>query len=229
MGRGRFAAKGFELWLEDYGGDALLQPTVGCDPAGLTLPVKEYPHTDDNCSITGGYVYRGKRRPDLLGAYIYGDYCTGRIWEFRSENGQITSDSLLVTAPSEISSFGVDQDNELYVCGYSTGTIYRFGRNALTEGYNSNGSVPTRFTVEQNYPNPFNPSTSISYSLPLDAEIVLKVYDTLGREVATLVDGNQRAGQHRVIFDALNVSSGAYIYQLRAASFGDQKKMLLVK
>jgi hypothetical protein len=240
-----------QIWVGDVGQDAweeidLLQkganygwrvtegthcynPSPGCDVTGITLPVKEYPHASNDCSITGGYVYRGKMRPDLTGAYIYGDYCTGRIWELRYNDGRTTADSLLLRAPFEISSFGTDQDDELYICSYSTGTIYRFGRTTLTEGYNPDGMVPSDFALEDNYPNPFNPSTTIRYDLPQDANVVLKVSDIPGREVATLVDKYQQAGRYRFLFDASNLSSGTYIYELRAGSFTDGKKMILVK
>jgi hypothetical protein len=240
-----------QIWIADVGQDAweeidLLQkganygwritegthcynPPSGCDMTGITLPVKEYPQASNDCSITGGYVYRGKIRPDLVGAYIYGDYCTGRIWEFRYIDGKTVIDSLLIRAPFQISSFGTDQDNELYICSYSTGTIYRFGRATLTEGHNSNGSIPTKFTLGENYPNPFNPSTTIPYELPQGASVVLKVTDILGREVATLVDEYQQAGRYRSIFDASNLSSGTYVYELRAGSSTDRKKMLMLK
>ncbi len=103
---------------------------VICNPAGLTFPVKEYLNSVD-CSVTGGYIYRGYRRADLTGRYIYGDYCTGNIWQFRYQNGQLTSDSLLIDAPFSISSFGVDQYYELYICNYG-GNIQRFAGTPLT-------------------------------------------------------------------------------------------------
>jgi hypothetical protein len=100
--------------------------TTGCLPMSeFTFPIKVYPHSGGDCSITGGYIYRGYRRPELTGAYIYGDYCTGRIWLLRYENGQVTADSLLINAPFALSSFGTDQDGELYICNYG-GNIQRF-------------------------------------------------------------------------------------------------------
>ena len=100
--------------------------TSGCGPiTNYTFPIKVYSHSSSNCSVTGGYVYRGYRRPELTGAYIYGDYCTGRTWMLRYENGQVTADSLLIDAPFSISSFGKDQDGELYICNYG-GNIQRF-------------------------------------------------------------------------------------------------------
>jgi uncharacterized protein (DUF1501 family) len=90
--------------------------------------------------------------------------------------------------------------------------------------------VPREYLLYSNYPNPFNPSTTISYDLPNEADVVLKVYDMLGREVTTLVDARQGAGHHAVPFSSTSgLASGAYIYQIQAGSFRDRKKMMLVK
>ncbi|MEQ8525277.1 T9SS type A sorting domain-containing protein [Gracilimonas sp.] len=89
--------------------------------------------------------------------------------------------------------------------------------------------LPQRFNLGQNYPNPFNPSTTIGYSLPEPAEVEIKVYDMLGREVKTLVNDFRNAGQHKVTFDSGNLSSGIYIYKIRAGNYTNSKKMTLLK
>ncbi len=91
------------------------------------------------------------------------------------------------------------------------------------------GGLPTHFVLEQNYPNPFNPVTIISYQLPQDSRVTLKVYDILGREVATLANERQDAGTHAVTFDGSRLSSGVYFYRLIAGTFSDVKKLMLVK
>jgi hypothetical protein len=84
--------------------------------------------------------------------------------------------------------------------------------------------------LNQNYPNPFNPSTTISFNLPTSMEISLKVYDLLGREVATLINNEQyTAGLNNVTFDASNLASGMYIYELTSANLSITKKMSLIK
>jgi len=89
--------------------------------------------------------------------------------------------------------------------------------------------VPVRYELSQNYPNPFNPSTVIEYALPETGYVELLVYNILGREVATLVNGQKQAGYHQVTFDASNLASGLYIYHLRAEGFEQSHQMTLIK
>ena len=127
--------------------DHCYNPEQLCDTTGLMKPIHEYPNNANymkiligmdeaeatGCSVTGGYVYRGTSLPNLQGAYIFGDYCTGRIWAFQKKNNQITNfmnirTSLKKTSkalPLFISSFGEDNSGELYVVDY-LGAIYKF-------------------------------------------------------------------------------------------------------
>jgi carboxypeptidase T len=89
--------------------------------------------------------------------------------------------------------------------------------------------LPKEFRLEQNYPNPFNPSTTINYALPNSIHVTLKVYNTLGQEIATLIDGMQDAGYRSVRFEMNNIPSGIYIFRLTAGSFTDVKKMVIIK
>ncbi|MCZ6776922.1 MAG: phospholipase D-like domain-containing protein [Ignavibacteria bacterium] len=89
--------------------------------------------------------------------------------------------------------------------------------------------VPASFSLLQNYPNPFNPSTKIQYLLPGNHLVTLKVYDLLGREVTSLVNEKQAAGSYRVEFSTNGLASGVYFYRLRAGSFVETKKMLLMR
>ena len=95
-------------------------PREGCDRAGLQLPVAEYGHAD-GCSVTGGYVYRGGRLPSLLGAYVYADFCSGKIWGLRHDGQAVTEHRLLVDSDLPISSFGVDLAGNLYVLSLEGG------------------------------------------------------------------------------------------------------------
>ncbi len=85
------------------------------------------------------------------------------------------------------------------------------------------------FMLSQNYPNPFNPSTKISYSIPSQSHVSLKVFDVLGREVATLVNQEKPSGNYSIEFDASNLTSGVYFYRIQAGQYVESKKMVLVK
>ena len=94
---------------------------------------------------------------------------------------------------------------------------------------NEANNEPVQYKLTQNYPNPFNPSTMIEYTISKQDKVELKVYDVLGREVATLVNEFQNPGSYNVMFNASNLSSGVYFYKLNSGSFSDIKRMVLVK
>ena len=118
-------------------------------------------------------------------------------------------------------------------------------RNVYAQRINGNGTltsvlrsaeIPSSFMLEQNYPNPFNPTTTIRFQMPEVggrtsevSRVTLKVFDVLGREVATLVNENLHAGSYEVTFDANSLSSGVYFYKLQAGSVSSTKQMLLLK
>jgi hypothetical protein len=89
--------------------------------------------------------------------------------------------------------------------------------------------TPTYFTLKQNYPNPFNPNTTISFSIPNESNVIMKVFDLVGNEVKTLVNEKFSAGIYTVEFDAANLPSGVYFYQLEAGDFVNTKKMVIMK
>ena len=109
--------------------------------------------------------------------------------------------------------------------------------NALLKGLNwgeanammSTNSILQDFSLSQNYPNPFNPATTINYDLPSDGIVTIKVYDILGREVKTLVNEMKTAGYHKIQFNAADLASGAYFYQMKAGDFVAVKKFVVVK
>jgi hypothetical protein len=93
----------------------------------------------------------------------------------------------------------------------------------------ANSEIPTTFALYDNYTNPFNPSTTIRYGLPNRAHVTLSVLNTLGQQVATLVQGQQEAGSYEVKFDGSALASGVYFYRLQTGSFVDTKKLLLIR
>lgn len=117
---------------------------TGCGGTDYLWPVWEYYHSNGNCSVTGGFVYRGMRRPELQGKYIYGDFCSRSIWSLDYSGGSI-SNNLLNTATASILSFSVDKNRELYVL-CSNGRIYEFqpaiaAPGNLTAGSGGSGTV----------------------------------------------------------------------------------------
>ena len=103
------------------------------------------------------------------------------------------------------------------------------GSYSFSEEIRVSNLVPAESSLEQNYPNPFNPSTEINFSLPQTTNVTLKVYDIMGREVATLIEEQYEAGKHSVIFNAASLSSGVYYYIIVTENFIQTKKMILLK
>lgn len=93
----------------------------------------------------------------------------------------------------------------------------------------TSGKSILTYQLNQNYPNPFNPSTVISYQLPTAGFVTLNIYDVLGREVRTLVNQREHAGNYSVTFDAHHLPSGVYFYRLQAGTYTQTKKLLLLK
>ncbi len=105
----------------------------------------------------------------------------------------------------------------------------RFNNSLLVRINNISGNVPDKFNLYQNYPNPFNPSTTVKFDLPKNTLVKLKVYDIIGREIATLVNKSLNAGTYSVDWNASQYSSGVYFYKLETESFTDVKRMMLIK
>jgi hypothetical protein len=110
-----------------------------------------------------------------------------------------------------------------------TTTTGWFLRGRTTDIHDPSSTISHYFSLGQNYPNPFNPSTTISYHLPAEAHVTLRVFDVLGREVVTLVDAERTPGAHNVRWDASGSSSGVYYYRLDAGDIVHIRKALLVK
>jgi glucose/arabinose dehydrogenase len=110
---------------------------ASCDQSGPTLPVAEYSHDQGDCSVTGGYVYRGSSAPSLTGAYLYADFCSGRVWTLRHLPGGAWSSSLLFDTALQPSSFGEDHNGDVYVVDLQ-GSVFR-----LTEPGPATSSAPS--------------------------------------------------------------------------------------
>jgi plastocyanin len=101
--------------------------------------------------------------------------------------------------------------------------------NTSSDVQTSNNNVPSSFDLSQNFPNPFNPSTKISFSLPQKSNFTLKIYNAIGQEIKTLVNGEADAGIHEIEFNGSNLASGIYFYRLSTPGFTDTKRLVLLK
>ena len=111
---------------------------------------------------------------------------------------------------------------------YSTGVWWR-PANEIVSSVTDQHAAPVSYELEQNYPNPFNPSTEIGFQVAGYGQVSLKVYDMLGREVATLVNEELKPGRYERTFDGTGLASGVYYYRIQAGSFVASKKVLLLK
>jgi hypothetical protein len=117
----------------------------------------------------------------------------------------------------------VQNDNNKEVMNSSISTYIPSGIG------NINNEIPAVYSLSQNYPNPFNPSTTINFSIPKSGYVTLKVFDLLGKEIATLANGNAPAGNYSVEFHSGNLASGIYLYKITSGNFSDTKKLIVTK
>lgn len=151
------------------------------------------------------------------------------IFDIDTEEKQIDFDS-----KTEIS--GLDEQTDYYwrVKAVTADTESEWSETwqfttMMTTSTDPDENAPKEFELAQNYPNPFNPSTQIRFAMPEHGHVTLKIYNTLGRQVATVINETKNAGWHEVNFDASNMSSGIYFYRLQAESFTETRQMMLIK
>jgi hypothetical protein len=166
-----------------------------------------------------GHVFAGTD-----GAAVYRSTNNGTNWEWIYSGMQWSQ---------KIRSMVVDKDDYVYA-GTNGNGVFR-SVNVTTPVFENEDFLPTSFALEQNYPNPFNPLTVIRYQLPVGREgfspynVTLKVYNTLGEEVATLVDGLQETGYKSVGWNAEELPSGIYAVRFAAGEFSAIRKLILMK
>ena len=122
--RGRNAGRSLNFGWKAMEASHCYAPSSGCSRTGKTLPLTEYRHTGGRCSITGGFVYRGSKYPDLVGAYLFADYCSGEIWYVDRGAVRGATPRLALDTDALITSFGQDRAGELYLTDGS-GSVYR--------------------------------------------------------------------------------------------------------
>jgi len=145
---------------------------------------------------------------------FYESIDNGQNWNKRNDN----------LSNSNISTVNITDEGLLYAV--TDNGIY-VSSNSITSV--TKNDIPAQFQLQQNYPNPFNPKTIINFSIPQAGFVTIKIYDILGKEVATIINENKNAGYYKVNFDASSLTSGVYIYRITSNNFVQAKKMLLMK
>ena len=187
-------------------------------------------------TINGGLLWEIAPSPNsLLNAMEFIDTNTGWVVAdngeiFRTLNGGEKWEAQESGVVSNLTSVDFFDNNWGLIVG-DDGIILSTQNGGVISNVKNNNptAIPTIFELQQNYPNPFNPTTNIEFWIAEFGLVSLKVYDVLGREVATLVNEEKIAGMYEVNFDASSIASGVYIYKIRAGEFVSFKKMLLLK
>ncbi len=173
--------------------------------------------------------------PALLGNYFSEDVIEAVA--IRESHAYLATEELLIIniedpyTPSFVTSYPA-QGNDvavageyIYVAEGNALTILRFSTTAVDDI----GEIPLAFSIAPNYPNPFNATTIIRYALLRASDVTIEIYDILGRKVETLIQGEQQAGNHQVVWDAEGQSSGIYFYRIQAGDYAETRKMVLLK
>ncbi|MDR3667423.1 MAG: T9SS type A sorting domain-containing protein [Ignavibacteriaceae bacterium] len=228
---GSYSAKG--AVINTIGG--LIGPGLLSGPGGGGFAITQRFKT-----VTGYYQLNPVQGDNLILNFIL----------FKSGSPIGTGEAIITAAATSWTQFSIDfiyitsdiPDNcilQFAIAGPTSGSDYHLGTYFLLDDVNLTGTatsvndkivIPAQFSLEQNYPNPFNPSTKIQYNIPQNSFVSLKIYNALGMEVATPINGVIPAGTHEVEFDASNLNSGVYFYTLKAGDhFVQTRKMILIK
>lgn len=232
---GSYAVKGEVINFNGVGMPPIVQSGVGGGGFALNQRPK---------SITGYYKFTS----------VNGDRFGVNVALFKTDQLVAQAASATVPAANSYSQFSVDfvyfnneiPDNciiQILIASPENGDNPSVGSSYFLDDFEFAGETPVsveienksdiKFNLAQNYPNPFNPSTIISYSIPSESFVTLKLYDIMGKEIATLVNEEKPAGAFTVQFDANSIgdkmTSGTYFYQLVAGDFVSTKKLVLIK
>ncbi|MBK8946972.1 MAG: T9SS type A sorting domain-containing protein [Ignavibacteriae bacterium] len=131
--------------------------------------------------------------------------------------------------PENVNFISVDIKCSNYKSGVVKISGMYLAKSRTTSVENKNEEIPNYYVLNQNYPNPFNPATKISYSIPENSQVAIKIYNILGSEIATLVNAKQNSGNYEIAFNASNLASGVYFYTLSTDKFSQTKKMILLR
>ncbi|MDQ3020877.1 MAG: YCF48-related protein [Bacteroidota bacterium] len=202
------------VWATEWGGSNIYKSTNSGDSfvthhnTGFSGWGSDICHEDPSVMITGSW---GSRATLSLDA--------GETWTEISSGLSGHGGGIIIPDKGYVLAH---QGSNIYKLKVTYSVITSVNENTIS-------SIPQKFELSQNYPNPFNPTTRIVYNLPKSGNVVLKVYNELGKEVNTLVNDYKNAGSYEITFDASSLSSGIYFYKLQSDGLIATKKMLLVK
>jgi len=200
----------------------------GADTTTLVLPLYEYPHSL-GAAVIGGYVYRGNLIPSLEGKYIYADYASSRIWAL-TYGGTTVSNRLLVDHDSTglaLSSFGEDQEENLYVLGISDGNIYQLISTLGVEDQSVHNEYSLR--IDQNIIDSFKNDITCYFNLPFDENISVAIVDVTGHIVRQELNGKYERGKHSFNIDCRGLRNGMYFLQLHSSLGTLGQKMIFMR
>ncbi|MFH1279216.1 MAG: PQQ-dependent sugar dehydrogenase [Candidatus Eisenbacteria bacterium] len=231
---------------ENYGWDNMegfhcYEPPVDCGADTLVLPIHEYDHSAGNCSVTGGYRYRGSLAPELAGLYLFGDYCSNRIWAMEWAGDSVVAITSLTAElnsdgqVSGLSAFGEDGSGELYMVSRGTGLngkVFRIVPGST--GIGGAESLPSTLRLGSPMPNPFANSTRFDLGVNRPGEVTVRVYDVAGREVRRLESGFRGAGTGAFEWDGRNSSdrempSGVYFVRAERGDAVTTRRVHLIR
>jgi hypothetical protein len=205
-------------WIHDSVDISVTETTAGLHPLAATGIVWNFPVTNiwGICNFPPQPVYRYATTDTTR--VVIGSNCEGR--------GELL-DTLCFSSTSGYYRRDFTWHASLGMTTF--GGIIAVRQLSLVLAIEPETDLPESFELRQNYPNPFNPYTTITYTVPRAQEVTILVYDVLGREVASLVNGRKSAGEHRVTFDASGLSSGVYVYRMQTERFAQSKKLMILK
>jgi len=187
----------------------------GCnDRSNYTFPVYDYVHGSDGCSVTGGYVYRGDDYPVMDGAYIYGDFCSGRIWSLaKDDTDRYVNNVIAQFAGGEISAFGEDLSGEMYMAAYGQGRIYKISTETVSRNEIERSLVRV-------YPNPVRDDLQVS------TDLGIWDYRLTGLNGAVVASGTN-VGMSSI--DVSGIAPGIYVLHWRSGIESGQVKCVIVE
>jgi hypothetical protein len=209
---------GTNLFAGTGGGGVFLSTNSGTSwtPVNTGLP-DQYEQTVDALAVSGTNLFAGD---DYYGVFLTTN--NGANWT--PVNTGLTD---IPTDTHRFLSLAVSGTN--LFAGTSDDGVWRRPLSELLSVPLASSESPTEFSLGQNFPNPFNPSTIIQYTLPHRAHVTLTVYNTLGQQIATLVNSDIDAGYHELQFNATSLASGVYFYRMQAGGYVQTRSLCLIR